>query len=111
MRRVFLFLVTNIAILVVLSIVLNILGVDTLLDEEGIDLNIQALLIFAAIFGFGGSFISLAISKWMAKRMTGAQVIGQPSNATESWLVETVRRLARQAGISMPEVAILTRRT
>ncbi len=106
MKRIFLFLATNIAIIVVLSIVLNVLGVDTLLDKEGINLDIQALLIFAAIFGFGGSFISLAISKWMAKRMTGAQVIGQPSNATEAWLVETVRRLARQAGIGMPEVAV-----
>ena len=106
MKRVFLFLATNIAVLVVLSIVLSLIGFEGILDEQGIDLDLPSLLVFAAIFGFGGSFISLAISKWSAKRMTGARVITQPANQTETWLVETVRRQAREAGIGMPEVAI-----
>jgi heat shock protein HtpX len=106
MKRVFLFLATNIAVLVVLSIVLSLIGFEGILDEQGIDLDLRSLLIFAAIFGFGGSFISLAISKWSAKRMTGARVITQPSGPAESWLVDTVRRQAREAGIGMPEVAI-----
>src|SRR6056297_1993545 len=106
MKRILLFLATNIAVLVVLSIVLSLIGFEGILDEQGVDLDLGALLIFAALFGFGGSFISLAISKWSAKRMTGAKVITQPSGQVESWLVETVRRQARQAGIGMPEVAI-----
>jgi heat shock protein HtpX len=106
MKRVFLFLATNIAVLVVLAIVLSLIGFEGILDEQGIDLDLRALLVFAAIFGFGGSFISLAISKWSAKRMTGARVITQPSGPVESWLVDTVRRQAREAGIGMPEVAI-----
>jgi heat shock protein HtpX len=106
MKRVLLFLATNIAVLVVLSIVLSLIGFEGILDEQGIDLDLGALLVFAAIFGFGGSFISLAISKWSAKRMTGAKVITQASSPVESWLVETVRRQAREAGIGMPEVAI-----
>jgi heat shock protein HtpX len=106
MKRIFLFLATNIAILLVLSVTLRLLGVDRLLDESGSNLNLQALLVFAAVVGFGGSFISLAISKWMAKRMTGAEVIEQPRNSSESWLIDTVRRHARAAGIGMPEVAI-----
>lgn len=106
MKRVFLFVATNIAVLVVLAIVLRLLGVDRILDEQGVDLNLGALLAFAAVFGFGGSFISLAISKWSAKRMTGAKVITQPSGQVETWLFETVRRQAREAGIGMPEVAI-----
>jgi heat shock protein HtpX len=106
MKRIFLFLATNIAILLVLSITLRLLGVDRILDESGTGLNLNALLVFAAVIGFGGSFISLAISKWMAKRMTGAQVIDQPRNSTESWLVDTVRRQAQASGIEMPEVAI-----
>jgi heat shock protein HtpX len=106
MKRVFLFLATNIAVLLVLSIVLSLIGFEGILDEQGIDLDLGALLVFAAIFGFGGSFISLAISKWSAKRMTGAKVITQPSNPAETWLFETVRRQAREAGIGMPEVAI-----
>ena len=106
MKRIFLFLATNFAILIVLSVTLRLLGVERILDESGSGLNLQALLIFAAVFGFGGSFVSLAISKWMAKRMTGAQVIEQPRSQTEMWLVDTVRRQARQAGIAMPEVAI-----
>jgi heat shock protein HtpX len=104
MKRVFLFLVTNIAVVLVLSITLKLLGVDSYLTGTG--LNYQSLLIFAAVFGMGGAFISLAISKWSAKRMTGARVIETPSNRTEQWLVETVRRQAEKAGIGMPEVAI-----
>ena len=106
MKRIFLFLATNFAILIVLSITLRLLGVERILDESGSGLNLEALLVFAAVFGFGGSFISLAMSKWMAKRMTGAHVIEQPRSAAEQWLVETVRRQAKQAGISMPDVAI-----
>ncbi|MDH5632081.1 MAG: protease HtpX [Gammaproteobacteria bacterium] len=106
MKRVFLFLATNLAIVIVLSITLRILGVERILDEQGIGLNLNALLVFAAVFGFGGSLLSLAISKWTAKRMTGARIISQPSNATEQWLVATVQRQAQMAGIGMPEVAI-----
>jgi heat shock protein HtpX len=106
MKRVALFLMTNLAIIVVLSITLRLLGVERILDEQGVDLQLNNLLIFAAVFGFGGSFISLAMSKWTAKRFTGAQVISSPRNATEQWLVNTVKRQAEQAGIGMPEVAI-----
>jgi heat shock protein HtpX len=104
MKRIFLFVVTNLAILVVLSITARILGIDRILTENG--LNMGALLMFAALFGFGGSFISLAMSKWIAKKSVGAHVIEQPRTAVEQWLVETVRRQAQQAGIGMPEVAI-----
>jgi len=106
MKRILLFLATNIAVLVVLSIVLRLLGVDRILDESGMNLNMVNLLIFAAVFGFGGAFISLAMSKWMAKRMMGAQVITNPQSATETWLVETVKKHAQMANIGMPEVAI-----
>lgn len=106
MKRVILFLVTNIAILIVLGITLQLLGVESLLDEQGVDLNMRSLLIFAAVFGMGGSFISLAISKWTAKRLTGAQLIEQPRNDAEAWLVQTVQRHAHAAGIGMPEVAM-----
>ncbi|HDP90416.1 MAG TPA: protease HtpX [Thioalkalivibrio sp.] len=106
MKRIALFLATNIAILVVLSIVLNIFGVDSLLQENGVDLNMQAVLIFAAVFGFGGAFISLGLSKFMAKRAMGVQIIERPSNSSEQWLVETVRRQAQAAGIGMPEVGV-----
>jgi heat shock protein HtpX len=106
MKRVALFLATNIAVLVVLGIVLQLLGVDSLLDEQGVDLDLRALLIFSAVYGMGGSFISLAISKWMAKRATGAQVIQDPRTQAEMWLVETVGKHAKAAGIGMPEVAI-----
>lgn len=106
MKRIFLFLATNIAIVLVLSVTLRLLGVERILDEQGVGLNLQALLAFAAVIGFGGSLMSLAISKWTAKHMTGAQVIETPRNATESWLVDTVRRQAERAGIGMPEVAI-----
>lgn len=106
MKRIALFLATNIAVLVVLSIVLSVLGVDSLLQENNVDLDLQALLIFSAVFGMGGSFISLAMSKWSAKRMTGAVVIEQPQNKTQEWLMATVKRQAEQAGIAMPQVAI-----
>jgi len=104
MKRIFLFVVTNLAVLIVLSITARILGVDRILTANGLDLG--ALLVFAALFGFGGSIISLLMSKWMAKMATGARVIAQPASAVEQWLVETVRRQAQQAGIGMPEVAI-----
>ena len=106
MQRIFLFLVTNIAIMVILSITLRILGVESLLAQNGSNLNINALVIFSGLFGFGGAFISLAISKWMAKRMTGAKVIDQPTNNVEKWLIETVEKQAEIVGIKMPEVAI-----
>ncbi|SFV84948.1 heat shock protein HtpX [hydrothermal vent metagenome] len=106
MKRIFLFLMTNIAILVLLSITLSLLGVEGILKENGSDLDLNALLIFSAVFGFGGAFISLAISKWMAKRMTGAVVIESPSTNMEKWLIETVEKQAKVVGIKMPEVAI-----
>lgn len=106
MKRIFLFLATNLAVLAVLSIVLRLLGIDGVLDEQGVGLNINALLILSAVIGMGGSFISLAMSKWSAKRMTGARVIDNPTSATERWLVDTVRAQAERAGIGMPEVAV-----
>ncbi|MDJ0795213.1 MAG: protease HtpX [Woeseiaceae bacterium] len=106
MKRIALFIATNVAVILVLSIVLRLLGVDSYLEQSGSGLNYEALLIFSAIFGFGGAFISLAISKWMAKRATGAQVIEQPRNEVESWLLNVVQRQAQQAGIDTPEVAI-----
>ncbi len=105
MKRVLLFVATNVAVLLVISITFQLLGIDSMLEEGG-GINMTALLIMAAIMGMGGSFISLAISKWMAKRTTGAQVISEPRTAEEKWLVETVRRQAEKAGIGMPEVAI-----
>jgi heat shock protein HtpX len=106
MKRILLFVATNIAVLFVLSISASILIRVLGIQEMPGGLNLQALVIFAAVIGFGGSFISLAMSKWMAKRATGATVIEQPRNSTEQWLVETVRHLAKQAGIGMPEVAV-----
>lgn len=106
MKRVFLFVATNIAILLVLGIFLQLLGVDRILDEQGVGINFQALLIMSAVIGMGGSFISLAMSKWMALKMTGARIIDQPRNSAESWLLSTVERQARQAGIGMPQVGI-----
>ena len=104
-KRIFLFLVTNLAVVVVLGIVLRLLGIDSYLAAQG-GLDYNALLVFASVFGFGGAFISLAMSKWSAKHMTGAVVIEEPRNEVERWLVETVRRQAQMAGIGMPEVAI-----
>ncbi len=105
-KRIALFLATNLAVILVLSVVLRLLGVDSVLDEQGVGIDYNALLVLSLVIGFGGSFISLAMSKWMAKRATGAQVITEPRNATESWLFSTVQNQARQAGIDMPEIAI-----
>ena len=104
MKRIFLFLATNIAVLVVLSIIINIFGLDQWLTAEGI--NYVGLLVFSAVIGFAGSIISLLISKPMAKMSTGARVIDGSGGSTEYWLVETVRKLSQQAGVGMPEVAI-----
>jgi heat shock protein HtpX len=104
MKRIVLFLATNLAIVLVLSVTMRLLGVEPYLTEQG--LNLTSLLVFTAVMGFGGSFISLAISKWMAKRAMGVQVIESPSNATETWLVDTVRKYSTEAGIKMPEVGI-----
>lgn len=104
MKRIFLFLVTNLAVVLVLSVVARLLGIDQYMAARGGDLG--GLLVFAALFGFGGALISLAISKWMAKRSMGVRVITQPANPTEQWLVATVRAQAEQAGIGMPEVGI-----
>jgi len=104
MKRIALFLATNMAIVLVLSVTMRLLGVEPYLNANG--LNLGSLLITTAIMGFGGSFISLAISKWSVKRSMGVQVIDTPVNATEVWLVETVRKYAEQAGIKMPEVGV-----
>jgi heat shock protein HtpX len=106
MKRILLFLATNLAIIVLLNIVLSLLGIDGILASNGVDLDLGNLLVFAAVIGFTGSFISLAISKWSAKRMMGVRVITQPTNSMESWLVNTVQRQAQQAGIGMPEVGV-----
>ncbi|MBZ0221704.1 MAG: protease HtpX [Dokdonella sp.] len=105
MKRIALFLITNLAVMALLTIVVKLTGIDVYAYRRG-GLNLQALLILSAVMGMGGSFISLAMSKWVAKFTTGAQVITQPRNATEAWLVDTVRRHADKAGIGMPEVAI-----
>ena len=105
MKRIFLFILTNLAVLFVISITLRLLGVDKILNESGgIDFN--ALLVMSAVMGFSGSIVSLFLSKWSAKRMVGAQVITNPIDPTERWLMETVHKQARAAGIGLPEVAI-----
>lgn len=104
MKRTLLFLGTNLAIVLVLSITMRLLGVEPYLNANG--LNLTSLLIFAAVMGFGGSFISLAISKWMAKKSMGVRVIDAPSSSSEFWLLETVRKYSQEAGIRMPEVGI-----
>ncbi|GMU45167.1 MAG: protease HtpX [Lysobacterales bacterium] len=104
MKRIALFLATNLAIVLVLSVTMRLLGVEPYLTAQGLDLN--SLLVFAAVMGFGGSFISLALSKWTAKRAMGVHVIDAPANPTEAWLVQTVHGYAKQAGIGMPEVGI-----
>ena len=106
MKRILLFVATNAAVLLLLSVTMQLLGIESILDEQGVALDLNSLLVFSAVLGFGGSFISLAISKWSAKRMTGAQVITQPRNDVESWLLNTVKRQSDQAGIKMPEVAV-----
>jgi len=104
--RILLFLATNMAILLVAGVVLNLLGFNSIMADNGIDLDLQALLVFCAIFGFGGSFVSLFLSKSMAKRATRTEIITQPRTQQERWLVDTVRELADKAGIGMPEVGI-----
>ena len=104
--RILLFLATNLAVLVLVGTIFNLLGFQGILAEGGVDLNLQALLVFCGLFGMGGAFVSLLLSKWMAKRATGAYVIEQPRNGTEQWLVATVGELAKDAGIAMPEVAV-----
>ena len=104
MKRIFYFLVTNLAIVLVLSITMRLLGVEPFLNANGLNLN--SLLIFAAVMGFGGAFISLAISKWSAKQMSGAVTIETPKTADEIWLMNIVKKQSQAAGIQMPEVAI-----
>lgn len=104
--RILLFLATNIAIIAVASVTLSLLGIGSTLQANGIDLDLGNLLVICAVFGMAGSFISLLLSKWMAKRTTGVQIIEQPSNADEKWLFDTVAELSEQAGIKMPEVGI-----
>jgi heat shock protein HtpX len=104
--RILLFLATNLAVLILVSVVFKLLGLEGILASNGVDLNLGALLTMCALFGFGGSMISLFLSKWMAKRSTGAYVIEQPRNRDEQWLLSTVEELAREAGIGMPEVAV-----
>lgn len=106
MMRILLFLATNAAVLVLVAIVFKLLGLDGVLAANNVDLDLRALLVMSAVIGFGGSFISLALSKFMAKRAMGVHVIEQPGNRTEQWLVDTVRRQAEAAGIGMPEVGI-----
>ncbi|MFC7287905.1 protease HtpX [Herminiimonas glaciei] len=104
MKRIFLFIATNIAVIAVMSVVLSLLGVDRFISQAG--LNLPMLLVFSLVVGFTGSIISLLISKPMAKWSTGARVIDAPSSSTELWLIDTVSKLAQRAGIKMPEVAV-----
>jgi heat shock protein HtpX len=105
MMRIVLFLATNAAILLLISLTFRLLGIDGVLQQNG-GMNMQALLVMSAVIGFGGAFISLFMSKWMAKRSMGVHVIEHPSSAEEKWLLDTVQRQAQQAGIGMPEVGI-----
>ena len=102
--RILLLLATNLAVIILASVTLRLLGFDSYFEQQG--LNFTALLIFAAVIGFGGSFVSLFLSKWIAKKSTRAQVIENPSNPAEQWLVETVQQIAREAGVKTPEIAI-----
>lgn len=106
MMRILLFLATNLAIILIASITLSLFGFDGYMAANGVDLQLEQLLVLCAVFGFAGSFISLLLSKWMAKRGTGTQVITQPRTRHELWLMQTVEELSRQAGIKMPEVGI-----
>ncbi len=106
MKRIFLFLLTNLAVMLVLSIIISVFGIGNVLDEAAVGLDLGALLLLSAVVGMTGSLISLAMSKFMAKQMTNAQVINQPRTELEQWLFRTVERQAQQAGIGMPEVAI-----
>jgi heat shock protein HtpX len=104
--RILLFLGTNLAVILLASITFRVLGLEQFMYQQGVGINMTGMLIFAAVFGMGGSFVSLLISKWMAKMSTHAQVISEPRSQTEHWLIDTVRELARDAKIGMPEVAI-----
>lgn len=106
MLRILLFLATNVAVLLMISIVFQWLGLGTFLDRQGVHLDLNRLLIYSALIGMSGSFISLVLSKWMAKTSMGVYVIDRPQNQTEAWLLSTVEKLARKAGIGMPEVGI-----
>ncbi len=106
MTRLFLFLATNIAIVALISITFQLLGIEGLLMENGVDMNMNALLVMSAVIGFGGSFISLAMSKWSAKRSMGVQIISNPKLPQEKWLLDIVARQAKEAGINAPEVGI-----
>ncbi|MDN6873264.1 MULTISPECIES: protease HtpX [Pseudomonas] len=106
MMRILLFLATNLAVVLVASITLSLLGFNGVMAANGIDLNLQALLVYCAVFGFAGSIISLFLSKWMAKTTTGTEIISQPRTRHEQWLLQTVEQLSREAGIKMPEVGI-----
>ena len=106
MLRILLFLATNAAVLLLITIVFQVLGLEGILAANGVDLDLGALLVLSAVIGFGGSFISLAMSKFIAKRSMGVRVIEQPANRTEQWLLDTVRRQAEAAGIGMPEVGV-----
>ena len=104
--RILLFLLTNMAVVLVVGVIWRLLGFESFLDNQGIGLDFNALLVFCALFGMGGSLFSLFISKWSAKRGTRTRIIETPSNRDEEWLLQTVRQLADQAGIGMPEVGI-----
>ncbi len=104
--RILLFLLTNAAVLVLISLIFQVLGLGQFLDQQGVNLNLESLLLFSAVIGMSGSFMSLVLSKWMAKQSMGVYVIEQPSNATERWLVDVVARQAKQAGLGMPDVGI-----
>ncbi len=104
--RILLFLLTNVAVLLLISIIFKFLGVDDVFQQNGVNLNLDQLLLMSAVIGMSGSFISLLMSKWMAKSSMGVHVIERPSDPTEQWLVNCVQRLARSAGIGMPEVGI-----
>src|SRR5690606_21740277 len=106
LMRILLFLATNLAVIVLASLTFRLLGFESILQANGVDLDLTALLVFCGLLGFGGSFVSLLLSKRMAIWSTRAQLLEQPSNATERWLVDTVARLSRQAGIGMPQVAV-----
>ncbi len=104
--RILVFLATNLAVLLLVSVIFNLLGLQGILASNGVDLNLGSLLVFCGLFGMSGSFISLLISKFMAKRGTGTQIIENPRNRDEQWLLDTVRALADDAGIGMPEVGV-----
>ena len=104
--RILLFLATNAAVILLISVVFQLLGLESVLAENGVDLNLQALMVMSAVIGFSGSIISLFMSKGMAKRSMGVQLINTPSNSTEQWLVDVVERQAQQRGLGMPEVGI-----